>query len=136
VTNRTVSQSERRRSYRAEIAFPVTYTIEGHDAVEATAMDISADGLRLLCKPALRTAQGIDLSFALPEIPVREAIRKLGRKPSAVTFEPLRVHGRILTATYDPERRSHIHGIAFEAVPAATAEAIHQFVHLTQIPRG
>lgn len=127
---------DQRRGFRAEVAFPVNVAFGASSTAEATAIDVSACGMRLFCQTPLDTSGDVALAFAFPEAPVRSALGKLERRPTHLRFDTIAVRGRALTQKYDPDRRAHVYGIAFVAMSEDTAEAIHQFVHLTQIPRG
>jgi c-di-GMP-binding flagellar brake protein YcgR len=124
--------AQRRRAFRADVAFQVAFT-EGPAVGAATAIDISAFGLRIFGEKALQVGQTVALRFALPEPAVRKALTKLRRKPSALSFNVLSVRAQVRTGRYDDDRRAHVHGLVFVAPPENLREAIHQFVHLTQL---
>jgi c-di-GMP-binding flagellar brake protein YcgR len=125
--------AQRRRGFRADVAFQVAFTDGPAAGGAATALDISAFGLRIFGEKALQVGQTVELRFALPEPAVRKALAKLRRKPSALTFEALSVRAQVRTGRYDDDRRAHVHGLVFVAPPETVREAIHQFVHLTQL---
>jgi c-di-GMP-binding flagellar brake protein YcgR len=128
--------AQRRRGFRADVAFQVEFTNGPVAAGEATALDISAFGLRIFGEKALQVGQTVELRFALPEAAVRKGLAKLTRKPSALTFDALSLRAEVRTGKYDDDRCAHVHGLVFVAPPETVREAIHQFVHLTQIARA
>jgi len=125
--------AQRRRGFRADVAFQVAFTDGPAAGAEATALDISAFGVRVFGEKPLQVGETVGLRFALPEPAVRKALAKLRRKPSALTFDALCVRAEVRTGAYDADRCAHVHGLVFVAPPEKVREAIHQFVHLTQL---
>jgi c-di-GMP-binding flagellar brake protein YcgR len=125
------TRDQRRLVYRAEVTFPITYMRDGGtDAQEASAVNVSARGVRFFTNEHLALGDLLDLTFTLPAAEVAVAARKTGRVPASGA---LQLKGRVAGNGSMDGRRWY--GIEFLNIPEKQAEDIHLFVHLSQIPK-
>jgi c-di-GMP-binding flagellar brake protein YcgR len=105
-------KSHQRRYYRANVEFPVTIIVPGHElVVGANALDLSTGGMRVSSTTDLPAGQSIVLRFTLPGAD-REML----------------VRARIVLSFFDNSSKTYAHGIAFTQYAAADHEAIGAFV--------
>ncbi len=105
-------KSHQRRYYRANVEFPVTIIVPGHELVlAANAQDISSGGMRVASTTDLPPGQSIVLRFTLP----------------GGDHEML-MRARIVLSFFDNSSKTFAHGIAFTQIAPADHEAIGAFV--------
>lgn len=104
--------SQQRRYYRANVQFPVTLIVPGHELVlAANAQDISTGGMRVASTTDLPPGQSIVLRFTLPE-----------------SEREMLLRARIVLSYFDNASKSFSHGIAFTQYAQADHDAISAFV--------
>ena len=108
----TQDPSHQRRFFRANVEFPVTLIVPGHELIlSGNALDISRGGIRVSTKTDLPTGQTIVLRFSLPT----------GERE-------LLVRARIVLSFFDASNKMYAHGIAFTQYTPHDHELISQFV--------
>ncbi|MEO9264594.1 MAG: PilZ domain-containing protein [Candidatus Baltobacteraceae bacterium] len=125
---------ELRGSLRVEVNFPVRYTIDDSlAAFEATAIDVSTGGARLILDQVLRQEWKITLRFTLPN----DALKALqqARGSSAQTMRPfseLRLTGRPL-AGVKQSRGGFVQSLVFVSPDAEALDELGRFVATTRL---
>jgi hypothetical protein len=146
-TPATPKNSQRRRAVRTMAAFPVRYRSDDHAARAATANDVSAGGMRLMCNDTLAIGTMITFEFTLPssvldvypeggeqvEIsPFGHRQRRLPdhRRP----FEPMVIRGRV-RSRFPQARGKDVYGIEFVDIDGYQREEIARFAHAVQLSK-
>lgn len=140
--------NEKRRSYRAEVQFPVTYVVEGQaEAYTAVAKDVSAGGMRIVGDEPLALGSGVAyVRFALPnhlvgdvrfereveERTLRGRYSKRLRVPPA-PFGEMTLSVKLVSTAHDPKHHKPASGVEFVNLPASLREELHRFVHVLQL---
>lgn len=137
----------RRGAYRAAVEFPLelTFVERAGAALEVTASDISAGGLRIACDRELGVNDEVMLRFRLPEHVLRVFPPKVEEDvimtpfgPRTRTrnqrrpFEEMRIRSRVASRLGDDGEKPQF-GIAFVEVDAYTREEIARFIHAVQL---
>ncbi|MDP9018711.1 MAG: PilZ domain-containing protein, partial [Candidatus Eremiobacteraeota bacterium] len=132
---------------RMPVEFPVFYTLVGRRGRRsATANDLSAGGLRLLCDEDLFKGSVMSLQFRVPdeflssmtidkevyeETPFGKRAKSMKVQPPH--FEEFKVDAKALVTFFDLKRRRFAYGISFEDVEASVTEELQRFIHLWQL---
>lgn len=105
-------RSHERRFFRANVNFPVTIIVPGHELIlEGTALDLSRGGMRVATTTDLPAGQPIMLRFLLPE-----------------GDRELLVRAKIVLSFFDASTKSYAHGIAFTQYTTHDHDQIAGFV--------
>ncbi|MHB8433465.1 MAG: PilZ domain-containing protein [Candidatus Tyrphobacter sp.] len=98
----------RRHFRRAPVEFPITVIVPGDELVlDATALDLSAGGVRMAMNTDLPAGQSILLRFTLP---------KGGREALA--------RGRVVLSFFEAATKRYAHGVAFTQIAPEDQESI------------
>jgi c-di-GMP-binding flagellar brake protein YcgR len=140
--------NEKRRSYRADVQFPVTYVVEGQgEAHSAVVKNVSAGGMRIVGDEPLALGSGIAyVRFSLPnelvgdvrfereveQRTLRGRIRKRLRVPPA-PFGEMTLPVKLVSTQHDAKHHKPASGVEFVNVPPALREELHRFVHVLQL---
>jgi c-di-GMP-binding flagellar brake protein YcgR len=138
---------QRRTSVRTVIAVPIRYRPVNRSASTGEASDISAGGLRLLCKDSLAIGSELEIRFTLPSSVLnvyptadnRLEITPFGQRRIHVPdnrrpFDEMAMHGRIL-ARYEAQKGLEVYGVAFTDIDGYQREEIARFTHAVQLAR-
>lgn len=125
---------ELRRSPRAEINVPVLYSIDDSAKMfAATAIDISAGGVRLIVDQVLRQEWDVKLRFTLSDDVLKAAQQRRGGSAQTLRpFSELRLSARPLGGVKQ-SRSGFVQSLAFVNPDAASVEEIGRFVQATQL---
>jgi hypothetical protein len=105
-------RSHERRFFRANVDFPVTLIVPGHELIlTGSAHDLSRGGMRVSTSTDLPAGQPIMLRFVLPK----------GERE-------LLVRGKIVLSFFDASKKSYAHGIAFTQYTTQDHDQIASFV--------
>jgi len=105
-------RSRERKFFRANVIFPVTIIVPGHELILAgEALDISRGGMRVATTTDLPAGQPIVLRFML----------KTGDRE-------LLVRAKIVLSFYDAAKKAFAHGIAFTQYTTHDHDQIAAFV--------
>jgi c-di-GMP-binding flagellar brake protein YcgR len=105
-------RSRERRFFRANVDFPVTIVVPGHELIlGGTALDLSRGGIRVATTTDLPAGQPIVLRFALTE-----------RGPE------LLVRAKVVLSFFDAASRTYAHGIAFTQYTTRDHELITSYI--------
>lgn len=105
-------RSHERRFFRANVNFPVTIIVPGHELIlTGTAFDLSRGGMRVSTSTDLPAGQPIVLRFILSD----------GERE-------LLVRGKIVLSFYDASTKTYAHGIAFTQYTTQDHDQIAGFV--------
>jgi|SRR5579862_6219441 len=143
----TGTGKQRRNAVRTVFAIPVRYRPTNRSASTGEASDISAGGLRLLCRDSLAIGSELEIRFTLPtgvlnvypSADNRLEITPFGQRRVHVPdnrrpFEEMAMHGRIL-ARYDAQGGREIYGVSFTDIDGYQREEIARFAHAVQLSR-
>ena len=135
---------QKRSSYRANVEFPVRYTVAGSFKRSAKANDLSAGGLKLIATEELPVGTLLDFYFTLPSVvldalateeeaieasPFKNRVVKKLNKPRP--FDEMRVVGKIVS--FSNKQRQLSYGIAFVDIEPFNREEIQRFIHAAQL---
>jgi c-di-GMP-binding flagellar brake protein YcgR len=139
---------EKRRSYRADVSFPVTYVVEGQgEAHTALTQNVSAGGMRIVGDEPLALGSGIAyVRFALPnellgdvrfereveQRTLRGRVRRRMRVPPA-PFHEMTLPVKLVSTQHDVKHHKPATGVEFVDVPPGVREELHRFVHVLQL---
>ena len=105
-------RSHERRFYRADVNFPVTIIVPGHELVVAgDAVDISKGGVRVTTTTELPPGQPIVLRFTLPG-----------------SERDMLVRGKVALSFFDAAAKRYAHGVAFTQYTSGDHERISAFI--------
>jgi hypothetical protein len=105
-------RSHERRFYRADVDFPVTIIVPGHELVlSGDAVDLSKGGLRVTTTTDLPAGQPIVLRFTLPN-----------------SDREMLVRAKIALSFFDAAAKRYAHGVAFTQYAASDHDRISAFV--------
>lgn len=140
--------NEKRRSYRADVQFPVTYVVEGQgEAHTALTRNVSAGGMRIVGDEPLALGSGIAfVRFALPnelvgdvrfereveQRTLRGRVRKRLRVAPA-PFGEMTLPVKLVSTEHDAKFHKPATGVEFVNVPPSLREELHRFVHVLQL---
>lgn len=139
---------QKRGAFRAMVAFPVKYRREGRPGTTtATANDLSAGGLKLICNEPFPKDVILTLEFTLPQevltvfsnAPVtdpspfgpRGEIRPKPKDPRR-PFEPMAIKAKVAARFKDSSGRVVL-GVQFLDADAYTREEIQRYIHAAQL---
>ena len=105
-------RSHERRFFRANVDFPVTIIVPGHELIlTGQALDLSRGGMRVSTTTDLPAGQPIVLRFVLPN-----------------NERELLVRAKIVLSFYDNASKTYAHGIAFTQYTTHDHDQIANFV--------
>jgi len=105
-------RSRERKFFRANVEFPVTIIVPGHELIlDGEALDLSRGGMRVSTRTDLPAGQPIVLRFALPA----------GERE-------LLVRAKVVLSFFDAAHNTFAHGIAFTQYTTHDHDAIAAFV--------
>jgi c-di-GMP-binding flagellar brake protein YcgR len=108
-------RTHRRRFARANVDFPVTIIVPGHELVlEGSAVDLSAGGMRVASVSDLPAGQSVMLRFALRE-----------------GGQEMLVRGKVVMSFFEGAKKRYAHGVAFTQYAQPDQDAIVAFVEST-----
>ncbi len=108
-------RTHRRRFARANVDFPVTVIVPGHELVLAgNAIDLSAGGMRVATASDLPAGQSVMLRFALRNGEGEMLVR-----------------GKIVMSFFEGAKSRYAHGIAFTQYAQPDQDAIVAYVEST-----
>lgn len=140
---------QKRGAYRAMVAFPVKYRRDGRPgSTMATANDLSAGGLKLICNEPFPTDVLLTLEFTLPQevlavysapsnVPepspfgARGELRPKPKDPRR-PFEPMTIRGKVAARLKDSSGQVVL-GVQFLDADAFTREEIQRYTHAVQL---
>lgn len=108
-------RTHRRRFARANVDFPVTIIVPGHELVlEGTAIDLSAGGMRVATASDLPAGQSVMLRFTLSK-----------------GDNEMLVRGKVVMSFFEGAKNRYAHGIAFTQYAQPDQDAIVSYVEST-----
>lgn len=142
------TDGERRGSYRALSAFPMSYRRDGDQWTEAKIGDISSTGIRMTCEELIAIGTMVELNVTLPSsvldvYPEETAVidmtqgtprRVGGRADMRRPFEEMTLRGRVVTR-FQPVREREVYGVAFIEIDGYQREEIARFTHAVQLAK-
>ncbi|HEY5339935.1 MAG TPA: PilZ domain-containing protein [Candidatus Aquilonibacter sp.] len=124
---------EQRAHRRIELNMPVRYTVTDSPGVfEATAVDVSTGGLRIVAEHMLRQEWVVTLRFTLPSDVLRAVPHLKGAHRSTAPFKELRVDARALPGIKQSRSR-YIQSLVWVHPDPQVTEEIDRFVQASQI---
>jgi hypothetical protein len=106
------NRSHERRFFRANVDFPVTIIVPGHELIlVGNALDLSRGGMRVATSTDLPAGQPIMLRFTMPT----------GERE-------LLVRAKVVLSFFDASRKTYAHGIAFTQYTTQDHDQIASFV--------
>lgn len=143
----TVSSTQRRRSLRTMVGFPVRYRPNHKASIMAEANDVSTGGLRLICGEDLEIGTSVSLTFTLPSDVLwvypraaeRAEITPFGPRMIRIPdnrrpFEEMTLHGRVVSR-FQPTRGREVYGVQFTDIEGYEREEIARFAHAVQLAK-
>jgi c-di-GMP-binding flagellar brake protein YcgR len=125
---------EQRAHRRIEVNIPVSLTVvESGAPLEATAIDVSTGGARIITDSVLRQEWVVTMRFTLPNEILRALQQMRGTKaPSTAPFQEIRVNARAL-AGVKQSRGRYIQSLVWVDPDPAVTEEISRFVQAAQL---
>jgi hypothetical protein len=139
-------EPQKRNAYRANVEFPVRYTVANSFKRGAKANDLSTGGMKLVATEELPVGTLLDFTFTLPSavlsvLTTKETVMEpspFGRPPRAVEkitaprpFDEMRVVGKVVSLS--TKNRTLAYGIAFTDIEPFVREEIGRFIHAAQL---
>jgi c-di-GMP-binding flagellar brake protein YcgR len=138
---------QKRKAYRAAVAFPVCYELAGRVGLRAAAaVDLSVGGLRMLVDEDFVPDVDVTFHFTLPtapveDIPVERVISSgstLRRPPVRITappapFRPMQIRAALVVSFYHLRAKTLAHGVRFVDLPTRERDESQRFIHLYQL---
>jgi len=138
--------AQRRRSVRTLFSFPVRYRF-GKTSSPAEANDISAGGLRLICREDVPLGTEVEIRFTLPNAvlgifpPSEERTeitpfgpRKIRLPDNRRPFAEMLLRGRVVSR-FAPLRGREVYGVQFIDIDGYHREEIARFTHAVQLQK-
>ncbi len=114
------NRSHERRFFRANVDFPVTVIVPGHELIlSGQALDLSRGGMRVATTTDLPAGQPIMLRFVLPE----------GNRE-------LLVRARIVLSFFNASSKTYAHGIAFTQYTTQDHDEISKWLQRAETPQA
>jgi hypothetical protein len=142
------TDAQRRTSYRALTAFPMSYRRDSDQFVEAKIGDISSTGIRMTCEELVAIGTMLEMKVTLPSsvldvYPEETAVidmsggtprRVGGRADMRRPFDEMMLRGRVVTR-FQPVREREVYGVAFIEIDGYQREEIARFTHAVQLSK-
>ena len=137
-------EPQKRGAYRANVEFPVRYSVAGSFKRSAKANDLSTGGMKLVATEELPVGTLLDFMFTLPSavldvLATKETVNDPSPFGSRVVqkvnkprpFDEMRVVGKIVSL--NNKNRTLAYGIAFVQIEPFVSEEIGRFIHAAQL---
>jgi c-di-GMP-binding flagellar brake protein YcgR len=118
---------EQRAHRRIELNMTVRYTVGDGGAFDATAIDVSTGGMRIITEQVLRQEWVVTIRFTLPSEVLRAVQHVKGAKRSVAPFQELRMQARALPGIKQSRGR-YVQSLTWVHPDPSATEEIDRFV--------
>jgi c-di-GMP-binding flagellar brake protein YcgR len=124
---------EQRAHRRIELNMPVRYSVvDAAIALEATAIDVSTGGMRIITEQVLRQEWIVTIRFTLPSDVLRAVHHLKGAQRSTAPFQELRMEARALPGIKQ-SRGKYIQSLTWVNPDPQSTNEIDRFVQAAQL---